>query len=528
MKGPRIARFVSGLAIFAAFLALSFAPGAYGADPEVVRPIAEKLERWDVQGAWADVQALLRKSPGDADVLEVAAHVAFYRGDYGEAARLVKAAVEAGGEDEGRKAFAALAGSTLDVVKGYKEHETAHFRVKLDEEQDAILMGYLADTLERTYETVAGQFNFRPTEKVRVELFPDTRAFYYASTLSARDIEVSGAVGLTKFNKLMFLSPWALVQGYRWLDAISHEYQHCMIMNLSANRAPIWFHEGLATHEQTRWRGAKPALSRVDEALLARALDQDRLISFERMDPGMVKLPTPEDVQLAYAEAESSIEFIISQRGYAGLRSIMTQMADFGENGTEKAIESVLGWTLAEFDEKWKEYLRSIGLKEADGVALHQYKLKEGLTDDDRMEMREIKSMVARNRAYLGDLLEEKGRARAAVLEYRRALEDAQDSVPLLNRLSGTLIDLGRDPEALVYLRRASGLDPDHPVTSMRLGQVYVRMKEWGKAEEAFQNSIQINPFIPDVHHDLAALYEMQGKKGAAQKEKDIFTKLSK
>ena len=244
MKGPRIARFVSGLAIFAAFLALSFAPGAHGADPEVVRPIAEKLERWDVQGAWADVQALLRKSPGDAGVLEVAANVAFYRGDYGEATRLVKAAVDAGGEDEGRKAFAALAGSTLDVVKGYKEHETAHFLVRLDEEQDAILMGYLADTLERTYETVAGQFNFRPTEKVRVELFPDTRAFYYASTLSARDIEVSGAVGLTKFNKLMFLSPRALVQGYRWLDAISHEYQHYMIMNLSANRAPIWFHEG--------------------------------------------------------------------------------------------------------------------------------------------------------------------------------------------------------------------------------------------------------------------------------------------
>jgi len=53
-------------------------------------------------------------------------------------------------------------------------------------------------------------------------------------------------------------------------------------------------------------------------------------------------------------------------------------------------------------------------------------------------------------------------------------------------------------------------------------------MKEWGKAEEAFQNSIQINPFIPDVHHDLAALYEMQGKKGAAQKEKDIFVRLSK
>ena len=61
------------------------------------------------------------------------------------------------------------------------------------------------------------------------------------------------------------------------------------------------------------------------------------------------------------------------------------------------------------------------------------------------MDLEEIKSQVARNRAYLGDRLKERGRTGAAVLEYRRALAETQDSVPVMNRLSSALIELGRN-----------------------------------------------------------------------------------
>ena len=115
---------------------------------------------------------------------------------------------------------------------------------------------------------MARRYGFQAKEKVRVEIFPDTRAFFYASTLSARDIEVSGAVGVTQFNKLMLLSPRALVYGYRWLDSISHEYMHYLIVKLTANKAPIWFHEGLAKYEETRWRSGPSYLSPLYQNLL--------------------------------------------------------------------------------------------------------------------------------------------------------------------------------------------------------------------------------------------------------------------
>ena len=504
------------------------APPAQQAVPSPFQPIAEKLERWDAEAAWADLAPLLVKEPKNTELLQLASETAFFRGDYKEALKLSKFALELGGDDQGRKGFALLVESTLGVLKPYKRHETAHFVISFDEKQDGILIDYLTDTLEKTYQLIGERYGFRPGEKVRVELFADTKAFYYTSTLSARDIEVTGAVGLCKFNKLMFLSPRALVHGYRWLDSISHEYMHYMITKLTANKAPIWFHEGLAEYEETLWRGEPPQLSPVHQTLLARALADGRLISFERMDPGLVKLDTPEDVQLAYAEAESAIAFIIEKKGHAGLQEVMKQMAVSGEKGTGEAIKAVTGWNFDEFEGKWKEFLASKGFKEVEGVAVHRYKLKEGLADDDRMEMREIKSMVARNRAHLGDLLQEKGRFEAAVLEYRRALADSRDSVPVLNRLSEALIKLDKLDDALEQLSRARKLAPDHPSTYASLGKIYLKRKDVKKAQEALEDAIQINPFNPDIHEDLAAVYEMLGRSESALKEREIFNKLNK
>ena len=41
------------------------------------------------------------------------------------------------------------------------------------------------------------------------------------------------------------------------------------------------------------------------------------------------------------------------------------------------------------------------------------------------------------------DRLKERGRTGAAVLEYRRALRETRDSVPIMNRLSSSLIGSG-------------------------------------------------------------------------------------
>jgi hypothetical protein len=192
----------------------------------------------------AEVQEALSENPR-IDLLEIASHIAFHRGDYRESINLIKKSVELGGDDEKRKGFALFVEETINVLAPYKKHETPHFMIYLDESRDGILVDYLADALEKTYQVTARQYGFTPKEKVRVEVLPDTKAFIPPPRSFVRDIEVTGG-RVDKFNKLQFLSPRALAHGYRWLDAISHEYMHYLIVKQTSNKAPIWFHEGLS------------------------------------------------------------------------------------------------------------------------------------------------------------------------------------------------------------------------------------------------------------------------------------------
>lgn len=489
---------------------------------ETVQSLRARLESWDVEEVWPEVQEVLARQPQDPDLLEMASHIAFHRGDYQESVKLMKRCMEVGGEDEKRRGFALFVEETINVLAPYKRYETPHFIISLDEKQDGVLVDYLTDALEKTYTVMGEHYGFIPKEKVRVELFPDTRAFYLASTLSVRDIEVTGAVGLTKFNKLQFLSPRTLVHGYRWLDAISHEYMHYLIVKLTSNKAPIWFHEGLAKYEETRWRNGPDYLSPSYQTLLAQAQADKKLIGFAQMEPSLVHLETPEEVQLAYAQAASAIEFIINSVSHEGLKKIMDRMVQTKTKGAGESIREVLGIEFSEFEEKWAEYLASKRLKPMAGAKIHRYKVKEGKAGEEWMDLEEIKSLVARNRAHLGDKLKERGRTGAAVLEYRRALAETQDSVPVMNRLSSALIVLGRDEEALDTLKRSLTLAPDHPTAYTLLGQVYLKMKDFTQAKEAFEESIQINPFDPEIHIGLANAYAMLGDSVGSAKERNI------
>jgi tetratricopeptide (TPR) repeat protein len=514
------------LIILVVLLLIPFSAGQ-AASPRVLASLGEKLERWEVEEAWKEAEGLLKTEGRDPQVLEMAAQIAFHRGEYGEAGKLIQSALETGGEDEKRKAFSLFIESTLGVLSSFQKHESPHFLIYLDEKQDGILADYLQDNLERTYRVMAERYGFRPKEKVRVEVFPDTRAFYLCSTLSARDIEVAGAVGLTQFNKLLILSPRALVYGYRWMDSLSHEYLHYLIVKLTANKAPIWFHEGLAKYEETRWRGGPSYLNTVSQTLLAQALARGKLIEWERMENSFIKLETPEEVQLAYAQAASVIDFILSRAGDAGLREVMRRMAVGNPpEGARGAVQQVLGWPFPEFSEKWKESLTQKNLKEVEGVHARHFKIKEGKSDEERVEMGEIQSMIGRNRAHLGDRLKERGRMEAAAREYHRALAESRESVPVMNRLADALIRMGKESEALEVLKEAETLAPDHPTIYHYMGKAYLQIRDFSLARRALEESIQINPFNPEVHRNLALAAEKTGDSDTALREMEMFRKL--
>ena len=501
------------------------------AEPEPwLKTVEEHLEAWRLPQAEEIASRLLSQNPKSALALDANGRVRFYQGRYEEALRFLEQALAVESSNERRQALRVLAQQTHDTVRKLKRFESAHFVLYLDDNRDGILAPHVLDTLEKSYQVIGSALGYFPQTKVRVEIAPDAASFNAISTLSRRDIEETGAVGICKFNKIMTISPRALMHGYRWLDSLSHEYLHYVIVGMSANKAPIWLHEGMARFYETRWRRPEPTkgyedyLTPSNQSLLARALEKNRFVGFKKMEPSLIYLESPEQVQLAYAEAASAVDFMVQRKGHAGVRELL---AGLEKSPASEAIEKVLGSPYAAFETEWKNFLKAKGLKEIEGSRVRRLKVKgEQKEDEEAVELKEIQSVVARNRTHLADKLMERGRSAAAVQEYRRALQASPHSPIILNKLARTLSQAGRHEEALPHLKKAQELDPDSVNTYIQLGRLYHAAKNFAAARAALEEAIQINPFDPTIYRLLAESYAALGQQEQARGSKATLDRL--
>lgn len=524
MKCKRIFPLI--LVIFLAFSSLAFPAES----PSTLKAAEEHLEAWRLAEAEETASRMIRESPRSAAALEIKGKIAFYQGQYDEALRLLDQALSIESANDKRQAYRLLAQQTRDAVRKLKRFESPHFVLLLDEERDGILVPHALDALEKSYQAVGKALGYFPQMKIRVEIAPDVASFNAISTLSLRDIEETGAVGICKFNKIMTISPRTLIQGYRWLDSLSHEYLHYAIVALSNNKAPIWVHEGTARFYETRWRKPDPGKERedyltpVNQTLLLRALDKNKFVGFKNMEPSLIHLDTPEEVQLAYAEAASAIDFIMKSKGQDGIRNFLSEL---NTQSPPAAIERAMGIPFTTFESEWKSFLNGMGLKEVEGSRVRKLKVKGSQKEDEEtVELREIQSVVARNRTHLGDQLAERGRTVAAVQEYQRALQASPHSPIILNKLARLLIQRDKHDEALPHLRTSQGVDPDNVTTHVQLGRLYYAKKNYPAAKAALEEAIQINPFNPTIHRLLYETHAALGEKDQANKSKAILDRL--
>ena len=134
---------------------------------------------------------------------------------------------------------------------------------------------------------------------------------------------------------------------------------------MSHNRAPIWLHEGIAKYFESAWRLPQVAwLDRRSESLLAHALKHNSFVGFKNMDPSLVKLDTTYQVQLAYAEASSAIDFIVQQRGAQGLVRVLHELRQTQGGGAAEAVARVMSLAFDAFQEHWRQFLAAKQLQE--------------------------------------------------------------------------------------------------------------------------------------------------------------------
>ena len=460
------------------------------------------LRDWQYDEARRRSERLLQARPEDPLVHALVGTVKMHLGDYQGATTDLRRARAAGVPDIllGDLGVAEQARVATD---GYAETVTEHFIIRHEPGKDEILVPYAVETLDKALDRIGERLGWRPESRVIVEFYPAASTLAKVSSLTDDDIRNSGTIALCRWNRLMVTTPRGVMFGYSWRDTLAHELTHLIIGGASKNTVPIWLHEGIAKYIETAWRGEPGlGLSEDQQQRLREAARKGKLIPFERMHPSMAKLPTQEQSSLAFAEVFTFIEYLVSIKGWAGIRSVLRAMAD---GATDKdAIAKVYGTPLDRLEKRWQKTLKNRPIR-APGQKRQPRKLvikDSGDVPDDKLHGL---SKIGRRYARAADLLYARGRATAAQKELQKAY-DATKSPLISAKLA--LLALQNGDLAAAERAALNAIDgtPDLAGPNITLAEVLLRTKRPDRAWQPLERAIDINPFDPRIHTLTLAL----------------------
>jgi tetratricopeptide (TPR) repeat protein len=503
------------LAALALLCAFSSAPAAVRAGPKpaaspradatatAIAQVADDIAELRLERAERSLAALSASHPDVADVLFEQARLAFYRGQYAEAVTLADRALGSA-KGQGRRALTAmreLMSSTLAVTRGFERAVSpdGRYDVLYPPGKDALLAHYALEVLAAADRALAAVFGQRLPAPIRLEIYPSPETLAEVSALTVEQIETTGTVALSKWNRLMITSPKALVRGYPWADTITHEMVHLVLSRMTGERAPVWLQEGTAKLYERAWRGrdGQLVLDKASQGLLHAANARGKLLTFEQMHPSIAMLPSEDDAALAFAQVATFMQRYVDRHGQAALRAALEQI-DRGVDARE-ALGSAASAPFAKLESDWKAALPSAAPGEAPRRLATRFRTGDGPTD----ESSEVVEDETRKHLRIGDLLWDRGRVTAAAREYEKAHRaDRKDPIAAA-RWARAALETGNPNAAVQALAPHLENYPSHAPTHALLGSARLLLGEREAARDQLREAIRINPFDPDPHCDL-------------------------
>jgi Flp pilus assembly protein TadD len=518
----------SALIVASSVVSVSAAPPKHDHDHaslgEIIRA-SRMIGSMRIDEARRTINELVKKSPDQPEVRWLEAELAFHDGDYAGALKHLDGVPDDAVDGEAG-ATRSLAANSLAVTNGFvhKDSPGGHFTIYYAPGPDELMVDLAGEALDQAWARIGDDLGWKPTDKIRVEILGRPSDLAHLSTLTEQEIETTGTIALSKYGKLMVVSPRATVTGYPWMDTLAHEYTHLVVSHLSHDQVPVWLQEGLARFEQERWRAQPPfALPASDKGLLAAALKNRRLIGFDEMGSSFAKLPSHEAAALSYAEVFTLVAWIHSKVGYEGLQQLITKQQT--GKSARRAIAEALGTQWPKVEQGWQQYLRTLDLSA--GRTAHDKKIRfaKGGHDEDNVGLDAVASAKAKKHARLGGMLRARGMLDAAALEYEKAIAASPGDPFIAGKLARTYVELGKDDRAIELAKPLAAADDGDPTAAVTLGIAYAARGDWQPAGGAFEQALRITPFDPAVRCGLAEVYEHLSD-GRAAREHDACDRL--
>lgn len=387
---------------------------------------------------------------------------------------------------------------------------------------ERILVQEAVDAITQAQERIAPLLGGAVPGVVRVEIYPNRSDFIAATGLPKSSVNTTGVVAISKWNRLLLISPRALGDGYGWRDTLVHEWVHLVVSYHSKDQAPIWLQEGLAKSTEMLWRQDDFELEVSKQSLLAGALKTDQWVTFEQMHPSMAFLPSPELAGLAYAQVASMMAFLQEQTDPKVLSRVIERVGK-GEDAQDAVAAEANGGDFALFEREWKAWLATlelVGEKVAiDAVGEHIEGGPDAIGAGEGAEDVGFDPVLSRrkelaNRSRLGELMAEQGKHEAALVYFEQAMPSDEPASPaVVLAASKSLVVLGRSEQALSLLTENLTFYPEEAGTQKLAADLWRAQGQDEKALGAYLASSEVNPFDVEVQRALVALYASAGQR---------------
>jgi tetratricopeptide (TPR) repeat protein len=458
--------------------------------------VAEALSR---QRRYADAGTVagdgVAADPDDAGCLSVLGTTLLREGDEGAGVDALRRAFK-------RDAYNLRTYNLLELYEKviparYVTVASAHLRFRVEPAARAAITAVVAPFLEERYRADVARYGFEPKGPITFELYGDPRHFA-VRTVGLPAIGVSGVC----FGRII-TSQAPTNHAFNWGMVLTHELAHVFAIELSRQRVPRWFTEGLSEVEAARVR---PEWTRHDDIPLAGALARGDLPALADLSTAFVTARNGDDATRAYTQAAQAIGFLERRFGFAAVRGALSAYGR-GERGP-RVLETVTGLPAAALDEAFRADLRTRLARYAT-----QYLPTESLRGKPTAAppdaaARDAGAEAARGLAALraGDL---EG-ARQALTRARAVPHPSPDGEADTLFLAGEIALARRDADATVAaLEALLALSPprDGYDVRVRLALAELHRKRLPTAERHLQRAVELDPTRVEPRALLAELY---------------------
>lgn len=448
------------------------------------------------------IEKLARSDPKSRTVVFQRGVLQFYRGHYGEALSTIDSALSGLDAHPRWESMRALVASTHRVTQDFLEVASpdGRYLVLYRRGPDAVLAPHALEILVAADSAIQEALGIRIPGPIRLEIFPSADALAAVSSLTVEQIETTGTIALSKWDRLMITSPRALVRGYPWANTINHELVHMVLSRMTDERAPVWLQEGVAKLLERSWRTRKPGakLAPSAQALLEEATRKGELLSFDDMHPSIAMLPSQEAAVLAFAEVATFIDHYAKRYGMDALRDALNQITE--SQDARAALAAAAGMDFPKLERAWKASLPRGTARP--GARQLKLRLRGGSgKSDDSLDVLE---KDARRFLRLGDLLWDRRRIAAAAIEYGKAHAADREDPIVAARFARAALETGDATRARDAIEPMATLYPDQAAVHAMLGAARLRLGDRAGAALALRDAILINPFDPQPQCDLA------------------------